>query len=154
MLLQRVDNDTDDERQIGQFLSRLLFEARTYFLAQARYAGEIDLEKRRDVRGMPARHDHMVARQLPDLRHRLDGIARPRLDGRTVCADARRSVQRPSSGGGGARFEILQDVSLGDSSGDSRSVHPGDLDAVFGGNLANERRRLRAEPILERVAIT
>ena len=53
MLFQRVDDDPNDEGQVGELLAGLRLESRAHFLTQTRYAREIDLEERSDMSGAP-----------------------------------------------------------------------------------------------------
>ena len=88
------------------------------------------------------------------LGHRLDDVARPRLGQRAVRrprparAAARRRAAAPARPTRGSRARSL----LRDAAGDAAALQRADLDAVLGGHASHERRRLGAEPILERVA--
>ena len=141
--------------RIGELLAGLRLELRARFLLpDPRDAREVDLEERGDVRGGVARRDHVLARERADLRHRLDAVAGPRLRARGRAA--RRRVARASRARRGAACapgrDVVLDVLLRDAARDAGALHRGELDAVLGGDLSDERRGLRAEALLEAVA--
>src|SRR5207247_3002536 len=117
--------------------------------AQLRHPREVDFEEARDVRRDAPRHHHVIGRDLPNLGPRLDAVARPRLDG-GVLNGAR---SRESGAGGGWRrcrsaLDVAQNVLLGDTTHVAAARDARDVDAVLGGDLANEWRRLGTEPLL------
>ena len=85
-----------DERQIRQVhaaVGVLLLLPR----AKLGDPGVVDLEDRVDVRRDPARHHHVLGRELPDPRPGLDPVARPGLD-----AGARGPGRRAGAAGAAA----------------------------------------------------
>src|SRR4051812_48131581 len=105
------------------------------------------------MRRMTARGNHVVARELPDLRHRLDFVAGPGFDIHSVRRwNTARRVHR-WAGCRSTRVDVLHDVPLGHAAGDAAAVHSRYLDAVLGGDFPNEGRRFRPQPLLERMAV-
>jgi hypothetical protein len=99
----------------------------------------------------------VLGRERADARHRLDDVTGPRLGHRAVlldtsgCVHRRRGSRRGFDCGAG--FDHLHDVALGHAAGDAAALEAGNLDAVLGGDLSYERRRLGAESIFHRLAV-
>ena len=62
MELQSVDDDFDDERQVGQLLPGFRLELGAGLGAKAGNTREIDLEEGSDMSGAPPGGDHVLAR--------------------------------------------------------------------------------------------
>ena len=155
MRLEPVHDRLDDERHVCELLAGRLLEFRAMLGANPRDAREVDLEDRAHVRRRVLRHDHVLGDQRAHLRHRLDAVARPRLGKRPV-SDGSRSGRRAGARRRRlrARFEEAEQVLFRDAARDARAAQRADLDAVLGGHASNERRRLGAQPILERAPVS
>ena len=102
--------------------------------------------------------DHVLADQRAHLRHRLDDVARPRLGERAVDPTRDRRVPpRDRRAPAPAPSRPTRGIRRGPSSSRGRRCRcpadRADLDAVLRRHPPNERRRLRAKALLERVAV-
>ena len=162
--LELRDHRLHDERQERELLSVLLLELLAHAGADARDTGEVDLEEAGDVGGDANRLRHVIRREATDLRHRLHDITRPDLRRLRVamawrrdddrcrqrCRRCRNDADRRRCSRllGRCRFDVRKNVALRDATRDAGTVDPGNFDAMLGGNLSHQWRRLRAEPLL------
>src|SRR6185437_6422108 len=125
-----------------------LLELDSMLGTDARDAREVDLEERADVRRGVARHHHVLADQLPHLRHGLDAVTGPRL-GERARMHGGLSTRRTGRGLWPG-LEILEQIALGDAAGDAASLQRAQLDAMVGGHAAHEGGGFGAEALFER----
>ena len=166
--LQRLDRGAEDERQVGQLDAVLREEVVLVLRADAGDVRVVDLEDRRDVRRGPLGEDHVLGGDPADLRHRDDfvavghgnrGTGRGRLH-RLGAADghcgASAGAAEPRLGACGDLpiLEVGEDVVLRDAVVDAGALDLLDVDLVLLGDLADERRGLPADALLDRLDLS
>ena len=162
-LRDRLDRGAEDERQVRQLDAVLRQELVLVLRAEPGDVRVVDLEDGRDVRRGPLREDHVLGGDPPDLGHRDDFVAlghrdrraRRRSFGRLGAADHGSLGRRGRAPDGRLRdlavLEVGENVVLRDAVVDAGALDLGDVDRVFLGDLADERRGLAADALLDRL---
>ena len=142
VLAERLDGGARDERHVGELDAVALLVLVLFFFAQLDDARHVHLEDGVDVGVGVLGLDHALGDdgahlghgdELAGLRLRSGGLGR---SGRAAGAAA----GRLSACGCGAAFEVAEDVLLGDAAGGAGAGDGGEIDVVFCGDLADERR--------------
>ena len=140
ILLQGDDRGADEEGHEGKARAMPLLESALEFVAEIDDAGHIHFEHAVDVSAGAAGLDHALGNDLAHLRH---GHQVAGSDGR------RGSLTRGGSGdwrrGGGswgsdAAVHKIEDVLFGDAATGSGARDPCEVDVIFAGEFADERR--------------
>src|SRR5690606_9783068 len=129
-----------EERQVGQLDALALLERLLDLLTQPRDRGDVDLDDRRELRGVLQRLVDALGDDLADAAQLLGGTPqRARLD--LVCRGSGRCRLF-----GRALSRLLgllgrrEDVLLANATADTGTGDAGQVDAVLGGELADEGR--------------
>ena len=146
VLAQILGAGFHDEREEGEVDTPLVV-APLRLAPQLRDTREIDLKEARDVRGHALRHHHVIGGDLANLGPRLDAVTGPRVDGRMLDTPGGSRERGAGSSLRRSAFNVSEDILFGHTTRVPAARDARDVDAVLGGDLADERRRLGAETL-------